>query len=134
MLGVGLVKGLRTTAANLFGKAITEQYPERKPNLPPRSHGSFTLEAEKCNACGVCSNSCPNNVITVSSERDENKKRFLTGYQMDLGYCLFCGLCVESCPSDALHVDNNFELSAYYREDTVQTLFEGALKKQVANE
>lgn len=123
MFGVGLLKGLRVTAKNLMGKAITEQYPERKPNLPPRSHGSFCLEPDKCNACGVCSNSCPNNVISVSSERDENKKRFLTGYQMDLGYCLFCGLCVEACPSKALHVDSNFELSVYRRDDTVLTLY-----------
>lgn len=106
-----------------MGKAITEQYPERKPNLPPRSHGSFNLEPDQCNACGVCSNSCPNNVITVLSERDENKKRYLTGYQMDLGYCLFCGLCVEACPTKALRVDSNFELSAYRRNDTILTLF-----------
>lgn len=124
MFGKGLLKGLRVTAKNLMGKAITEQYPERKPNLPPRSHGSFSLETEKCNACGVCSNTCPNNVITVSSERDENKKRFLTGYRMDLGYCLFCGLCVEACPTKALRVDSNFELSAYRREDTILNLFE----------
>lgn len=134
MLGSGLIKGLRVTAGNLFGKTITEQYPERKPNLPPRSHGSFILEPDKCNACGICSNSCPNNVITVSSERDENKKRYLTGYHMELGYCLFCGLCVEACPSDALHVDADFELSVYYRDDTVQTLFQGAMGRQAANE
>ncbi|HHW08013.1 MAG TPA: NADH-quinone oxidoreductase subunit I [Clostridia bacterium] len=134
MFGTGLLKGLRVTAKHLVGKAITEQYPERKPNLPPRSHGSFSLEPDKCNACGVCSNSCPNSVITVLSDRDENKKRFLTGYYMDLGFCLFCGLCVEACPNDALHVENDFELSAYRRGDVVLTLYAREQQKQVANE
>lgn len=134
MFGTGLLKGLRVTAKHLVGKAITEQYPERKPNLPPRSHGSFSFEPDKCNACGVCSNSCPNGVITVSSARDENKKRYLTGYRMDLGYCLFCGLCVESCPNEALHVDNNFELSAYRREDVTLVLFAKEAQKQAVNE
>ncbi|HHX50717.1 MAG TPA: NADH-quinone oxidoreductase subunit I [Clostridia bacterium] len=131
MIGSGLLKGLRVTWGHLFGKAITEQYPERRPNLPPRFHGSFSLDTGKCNACGICSNSCPNNVITVSSARDENKKRYLTGYDMKLGYCLFCGLCVESCPSDALHVTPDFELSVYYKEDTALTLFPGVERKAV---
>lgn len=134
MLGSGLIKGLRVTAGNLFGKTITEQYPERKPNLPARSHGSFTFEPEKCNACGICRNSCPNNVITISSERDEDKKRFVTGYYMELGYCLFCGLCVESCPRDSLHFNTDFELSTYHRDGTLLTLFQNELSRQAANE
>ncbi len=129
MTGKGLLKGLRVTLGHLFGKAITEQYPERRPNLPPRCHGSFALEAEKCNACGICSNSCPNQVITVSSARDENKKRYLTAYEMKLGYCLFCGLCVEACPREALHVTQDFELSVYHREETILNLFPHREKK-----
>ncbi|WP_227766664.1 NuoI/complex I 23 kDa subunit family protein [Zhaonella formicivorans] len=122
MYGEGLLKGLRVTFRHFFGKAITEQYPERRPKLPPRSHGSFKLNTEKCSACGTCALSCPNNVISVESFRDENKKRHLSGFRMELMYCLFCGLCVESCPSSALKFTDDFELSCYSRDGMVLTL------------
>ncbi|MGI9951060.1 NADH-quinone oxidoreductase subunit I [Moorellaceae bacterium AZ2] len=124
MFGQGLLKGLQITWHLAFGKAITEQYPERRPKLPPRSHGSFMLESEKCTACGVCANACPNHVISIQSRRDEDKKRRLTKYTMKLGQCLFCGLCVESCPSEALHFKPDFELACYNFEDTFHVLFE----------
>ena len=131
MLGKGLLKGLKVTGEHLFGKTITEQYPERKPNLPPRSHGFFTFDSEKCTACGICRLSCPNEVITVNSVRDENRRRVLTGYIMDLGYCLYCGLCVENCPEDCLHVDGKFELSSYIRKGTSYVFYQ---KEEVENE
>lgn len=134
MYGKGLLKGLKVTAEHLFGKTITEQYPERKPKLPPRSHGFFVFEPDKCTSCGLCSLSCPNEVITVSSERDENKKRVLTGYVMNLAYCLYCGLCVEACPSDCLHVDSKFDLSSYRREDTNYVFYQKTIDKQLENE
>lgn len=124
MFGKGLLKGLSITWHFAFGRAITEQYPERRPKLAPRSHGSFVLEREKCTACGVCANACPNHVISVESRRDENNKRHLTKYSMKLGQCLFCGLCVESCPSQALHFKPDFELACYHYEDTIHVLAE----------
>ncbi|MDK2821907.1 MAG: NADH-quinone oxidoreductase subunit [Clostridia bacterium] len=126
MFGKGLLKGLSITWHNCFGKAVTEQYPERKPNLPPSSHGCLFLEKDKCIACGLCSKACPNNVITIESERGEDKKRKLTGYRVKLGQCLFCGLCVESCPKDALHWRPDFEHACYRHEDTEHDLFAGS--------
>lgn len=124
MYGQGLLKGLRVTFRHFFGKALTEQYPERYPQLPPRSHGSFELEAGKCTGCGTCALSCPNKVISVDTFRDENKKRHVTGFKMELMYCLFCGLCVESCPSNALKFTTDFELSSYSRDDTILKLYD----------
>ncbi|MFA5536084.1 MAG: 4Fe-4S binding protein [Bacillota bacterium] len=135
MFGKGLLKGLKVTGEHLVGKTITEQYPERKPNLPPRSHGFFLFEPEKCTSCGLCSMSCPNDVITVSSYRDkETKKRILTGYVMSLEYCLYCGLCVEACPSDCLHVDSKFDLSSYTRKGTEYVFYEKENEVQLQNE
>ncbi|GFN23947.1 4Fe-4S dicluster domain-containing protein [Thermanaeromonas sp. C210] len=134
MFGQGLIKGLQVTWHLAFGKAITEQYPERRPNLPPRSHGSFVLESDKCRGCEVCANACPNHVISVQTRRGEDKKRHLSKFTMKLGQCLFCGLCVESCPSDALHFKTDFELACYRFEDTIHVLFEdkgGASKQEV---
>ena len=124
MYGKGLLTGLGITLKHFFGKAVTEQYPEQRPKLSQRFQGFLALDAEKCTACGICANSCPNGVITGSSERDENKKRYLTGYKVELEYCLFCGLCVEACPQEALSWTQEFEHACYHREDTVYKLYE----------
>lgn len=129
MFGKGLINGLRITLGHLFEKNITQQYPEEHPKLPPRSRCSFQLDSEKCTSCGICALSCPNRVIKIESYKDENKKKHLSNYEMELGYCLFCGLCVESCPSKALQVTSDFELSAYSRAKTKLTLFEEYSKK-----
>ncbi|ATW28034.1 NuoI/complex I 23 kDa subunit family protein [Candidatus Formimonas warabiya] len=124
MFGQGLITGLGVTIKKFFGKKITQQYPEEMPNLPPRSHGFFTFHKDKCTACTLCANACPNRVIRISTERDENKKKYLTEYTMDLCYCLFCGLCVETCPTQALTWNQNFELAQFHRKDTSYTLYD----------
>lgn len=126
MQGTGLLKGLGVTIKRYFSPKVTQAYPEVKPNLPPLVKSRFLLEAEKCIACGICAKACPNKVITVGSRRDENKKRILTSYDMNLQYCLYCGLCVESCPTQAIIIDQDFELSVFNRESTKQELFREA--------
>ncbi|AQS05734.1 NuoI/complex I 23 kDa subunit family protein [Clostridium beijerinckii] len=129
MFGKGLLNGLRVTLGHLFEKNITQQYPEEHPKLPLRSRCSFRLDSEKCISCSICALSCPNRVINVESYKDENNKKRLTKYEMQLEYCLFCGLCVESCPAKALQVTSDFELSAYSRAETKLTLFDEYSKK-----
>lgn len=116
MFGKGLIKGLSITLSHLFDKKVTEEYPEQKPNLPPRFKGSFKLIVPKCIACGLCSNACPNHVIKVESEKDENNKKKLTGYKMMTERCLYCGFCVEACPTKALLWTKEFENAVYLRE------------------
>jgi len=119
VIGKGLVKGLGITLRHLFDKKLTEFYPEVKPNLPPRTRSSMFLDAPKCIGCGICANSCPNKVIDVSTAKDENNKKVLTGYTMDTGRCLFCGLCVEACPSKCLRTTTEFENAEFTREALV---------------
>jgi NADH-quinone oxidoreductase subunit I len=118
MYGFGLLKGMKVTMKKFFKKKVTELYPEVKPSLPPRSHGSFKFEIDKCIACNMCADACPNGVIKVDFTKDEKGKRILEGYDMNLGYCLFCGFCVKACPKDALNFKTDFDMTCYHREDT----------------
>lgn len=122
MYGKGLLKGLAITIKHFFQPAITEQYPDVMPKLPSAVKSTFELEKAKCISCGICANACPNKVITVKSVKDENNKRQLAGYEMNLQYCLFCGLCVESCPTNAIIISQNFELASFDRADTKLSL------------
>jgi len=117
MYGQGLLKGLRVTLGHLLGERITQQYPEKMPDLPERTHGSFALDAEKCIGCLLCKNSCPNRVIAIDVEKGEDGKRKPTYFRMDIEYCLFCGLCTEACPTGALHFTKDFEHAKYRRKD-----------------
>jgi NADH-quinone oxidoreductase subunit I len=101
----------------MLGPNITEFYPEEMPNLPQSVRSSMGLEPEKCISCSLCAMACPNKVITLTSEKDENNKKVLKTYQMDLGRCLFCGLCTEACPTSALTVTQEFENAVFDVED-----------------
>lgn len=117
MIGKGLAKGMGITLRTLFKKKITEMYPEVKPTLPPRTRSSMSLDVPKCISCGLCVNACPNKVITLTSSKDENNKKALTGYVMNTGQCLFCGLCTEACPTKALKNTTEFENAVYSKKD-----------------
>jgi len=121
--GEGLIKGLAVTIKHYFAPKVTQLYPEVKPALPPTVKSSFGLNVDKCIACGLCAAACPNRVITVSTGKDENNKKKLTGHEMNMQYCLFCGLCVEACPTSAMIIEQDFELAAYSREATKRVLY-----------
>lgn len=118
MFGKGLAKGMRITLGAFFSKKIVQRYPEVMPDLAPRTRSSMFLDVPKCISCGICSNACPNNVITISSAKDETtNKKVLKEYKMNTGRCLFCGMCVEACPSKCLHTTSDFENAVYTRDE-----------------
>jgi len=70
-----------------------------------------------CIACDLCALACPENLIVVSSQRNEQTRRKeLTNFTYDLSRCMFCGLCEDACPVDALELTQDFELASYTRE------------------
>lgn len=117
MYGKGLFKGLGVTFKHWFRREFTEQYPEQRPDLPPASQSFFDYKLDKCIACGLCVRACPNQVISMTTDKDENNKKIVTSYRIELDYCLYCGLCIEACPTAALLNAPNFELSCYHRKN-----------------
>jgi len=113
MFGKGLVKGLQITWKEFWAPKLTVQYPDEQHTVPERFHGKFVLDVDKCIACGLCANACPNRVISLNKQK-VGKKQYLTDYQMNIQYCLFCGLCVESCNKDALHFSQDFNMNQYF--------------------
>ena len=113
----------------------TEQYPKERPQVAERYRGAPRLNINPdsgetlCIACDLCSLACPENLIVVSSVRDEKTRRkVLTTFTYDLSRCMFCGLCEDACPVDALELTQDFELANYTREGAIwdrQALEEG---------
>ena len=52
------------------------------------------VDADKCDACGACENSCQVDAVVVSEE-----KRYAV---VAPARCLGCGICVTTCPTGAI--------------------------------
>lgn len=101
-----LLKGLSSVFKHIFKKAVTEEYPEVKPDLNENFRGKHILGVN-CTACGLCKKVCPANAITI--KKDENNK--LVSYKIDYGKCIFCGNCVYYCPNKTIRHTTEFELA-----------------------
>ena len=121
---VDLLQGLKVTFLYQDPKEIyTEQYPLQRPQVAERYRGAPRLNVNPdtdetmCIACDLCALACPENLIVVSSERNEKTRRKeLTNFTYDLSRCMFCGLCEDACPTDALELTQDFELASYTRD------------------
>ncbi len=133
---VDLLQGLWVTFRNQHPKHIyTEQYPAERPLVAERYRGAPRLNIHPdtgetlCISCNLCALACPENLIVVTSERNEQTKRKeLITFTYDTSRCMFCGLCEDACPVDALELTQDFELASYSREGMIwdrQMLEEG---------
>lgn len=136
MFLVDLFKGLKVTFNyQAPSEAITEQYPLERPVIFERFRGQPRLKvdpesgASMCIVCNLCALACPENLIVVTSQRNEvTKRKDLTTFTYDTSRCMFCGLCEDACPVDALELTQDFELASYTREGAIwdrQMLEEG---------
>ncbi|MDO8684959.1 MAG: NADH-quinone oxidoreductase subunit I [Armatimonadota bacterium] len=120
-----VVKGLIVTFVHLFRPKVTLQYPDERVELPENYRGVPSLPVDpktgtdRCIACGACARICPEQVLTVTSEIGEDKKRKLQEFTIDASRCMWCGLCVEVCPTDALVMSKVYELATDSREGMV---------------
>ena len=124
---VDLMEGLWVTFRNQHPKNIyTEQYPAERPKVAERYRGAPRLNCDPetgetlCISCDLCALACPENLIVVSSVRNEQTRRKdLTTFTFDISRCMFCGLCEDACPTEALELTQDFELASYSRDDAI---------------
>ncbi|AKU17880.1 NuoI/complex I 23 kDa subunit family protein [Luteipulveratus mongoliensis] len=124
----GLVKGMATTARTMTRPAHTHQYPDVKPDLPPRSRGVIALLAENCTSCMLCARECPDWCIYIDSHKEtipagpeggrDRQQNSLDRFAIDFSLCMYCGICIEMCPFDALFWSPEFE----YAETDIRDL------------
>src|SRR5436309_8364254 len=120
--GVGLIKGLGVTLKHMLQRSITQEYPDEKPNLPPRTRGVIALKQENCTVCWKCSRECPDWCIYIDSHKETHPPasggkaasvKRLDRFAIDCALCMYCGICVEVCPFDALFWSPEFEYAEY---------------------
>src|SRR5437667_2639111 len=120
--GTGLIKGLGVTLKHMLQRSITQQYPDEKPNLPPRTRGVIALKQENCTVCYKCSRECPDWCIYIDAHKETHEPasggkgrsvKVLDRFAIDFALCMYCGICVEVCPFDALFWSPEFEYAEY---------------------
>src|SRR5881396_3570351 len=125
--GSGLIKGLSVTLKHMLQRSITQEYPDEKPNLPPRSRGVIALKQENCTVCWKCSRECPDWCIYIEAHKETHDPatggrarsvKVLDRFAIDYALCMYCGICIEVCPFDALFWSPEFE----YAETDIRDL------------
>ncbi|WP_269750605.1 NuoI/complex I 23 kDa subunit family protein [Microbispora sp. ATCC PTA-5024] len=126
--GEGLAKGLAVTLRHMLRKSETQQYPEVKPDLPPRSRGVIALVEENCTVCMLCARECPDWCIYIDSHKETlpapeggrpRARNVLDRFAIDFSLCMYCGICIEVCPFDALFWSPEFEYAEYDIRDLI---------------
>ncbi len=117
-----ILKGMALTLSRLFSHAVTIQYPKERRPIAPGFRGQHALVKHpqtgqaKCVGCGLCATICPSQCIQIYREKGK-----VSRYEIDALRCIFCGFCVEACPYGAISLTENYEYSAYKREDLLMT-------------
>jgi NADH-quinone oxidoreductase subunit I len=121
-----IMKGLKTTISHVTDfKTVTQEYPEKKPELPLHYRGVHRLNRDeqgrvKCVACMLCATACPADCIAIEAapappdwpDRDKYPATFV----LDELRCIYCGMCEEACPVDAIELTHLYDLTAESRQ------------------
>jgi NADH-quinone oxidoreductase subunit I len=99
----------------------TVQYPSEKLPISPRYRavhkllGLLESGENRCIGCGLCEKICISNCIRMETRVDENSRKEVTEYSINLGRCIFCGYCAEVCPELAIVHGGRYENASEQR-------------------
>lgn len=119
-----LLRSIWLVFLHMFRRRETIQYPDEKPNLPPRWRGRIVLSrdpdgGERCVACYLCAVACPVDCISLQATEDEHGRRYPDFFRINFSRCIFCGFCEEACPTYAIQLTPDFEMAEYNRQNLV---------------
>lgn len=121
-----LFKGMKIVL-NIMYKALfkkemaTVQYPAEKLPISPRYRAVHKLLAlmesghNRCIGCGLCEKICISKCIRMDTTIDENSRKEVSQYTINLGRCIFCGYCAEVCPELAIVHGDRYENASEQR-------------------
>jgi len=117
VLFIEILKGMALTLKRMFSHAVTIQYPTERRPIAPGYRGEHALAKNpegkaKCVGCGLCATVCPSQCIHIFREKGQ-----VSRYEIEVLRCIFCGFCMEVCPYGAIVLTENFEFSAYTKEE-----------------
>jgi NADH-quinone oxidoreductase subunit I len=117
-----LLKGLALVFKEMVRFDIhTVQYPAEKLPISPRYRAVHELlsfiesENERCIGCGLCEKICISDCIRMDTKQDENGRKVVSEYSINLGRCIFCGYCAEVCPELAIVHGGRYENASEQR-------------------
>ena len=125
-----LFKGLGITFKIMKGVLFNNethntQYPIERLPISPRYRAVHKLLAllesgtNRCIGCGLCEKICIANCIRLDTKIDENSRKEVVEYTINLGRCIFCGYCAEVCPELAIVHGQRIENASEQREHFV---------------
>lgn len=122
---LGFAKGLGYTLKRMTEKKSTHMYPDVPFPMPDRFRGIQHFVPEKCIVCNQCARVCPTECISLTGKPHpdpEKRGKLIDTYDINFEICILCDLCTEVCPTEAIVMTNNFELSAYSRDELFKNL------------
>ena len=108
-----LLAGLKITWDRMCG-ALTKNemhtvlYPQEKIPVSPRYRAVHKLLGllesghNRCIGCGLCEKICIANCIRIETKYNEDQRKEVLDYTINLGRCIYCGYCAEVCPELAI--------------------------------
>ncbi|MFO0969189.1 MAG: NADH-quinone oxidoreductase subunit I [Gemmataceae bacterium] len=119
-----IFQGLGTTIRHMFGKKMTQQFPEERPQLPPHYRGVHRLNRDetgrvKCVACYMCSTACPARCIDIVAAPSPwpDREKYPEVFVIDELRCIYCGMCEQACPCDAIELTQLADLTGLTRQE-----------------
>ena len=123
-----MIDGMKTTLGHMFGKKVTEQYPEQEPKLPGNYRGVHRLNRDedgkvRCVACYMCATACPAHCIDIVAAPAPadwiGREKYPETFVIDELRCIYCGMCEEACPVDAIELTTLYDLTGLSREEMI---------------
>ncbi len=119
-----VLQGLGTTLSHMVRPAVTQQFPDEEPKLPPNYRGVHRLNRDeqgrvKCVACYLCATACPAHCIDIVAAPSPwpDREKYPEIFVIDELRCIYCGMCEEACPVDAIELTTLYDLTGLTRRE-----------------